>query len=85
MNGIWMVEWSDKYNECNGAFSTRDKAISYIESEATRMGLRKRGFSMIAECMDDDPTWGIYEFQPDPEYHETGKQSVSYQWYPIDA
>lgn len=80
-NGIWMVEWSTDYSDCNGAFSTRDKAIAYIESEATRMGLHERDFGMIAEC----ETWGVYEFQPSSEYHETDVKSVSYQWYPIDA
>ena len=84
-NGVWMVEWSCNYSDCNGAFSTRDKAIAYIESEATRMGLRERDFGMVAECEGDDPSWGVYEFQPNSAYNETDVQSVSYQWYPIDA
>lgn len=87
MNGIWMVEWSGDYADCNGAFSTRDKAIAHIEKEVTRMGLRERDFGLVGEAdFGDEPTWGVYEFQPDPAYpDEIGIQSVTYQWYPIDA
>ena len=85
MKGIWMVEWSCEYSDYNAAFSTREKAITYIKREAMRMGLYKRDFGMIAECNVGDTIWGLYEFLPDPEYNETEMQSVSYQWYPIDA
>lgn len=85
MNGVWMVIWSWEYSDYNAAFSTRDKAIAYIESEATRMGLYKRGFKMIANCNVGDIIYGLYDFLPDPEHYETDLQTVFYQWYPIDA
>lgn len=84
-NGVWMVEWTCNYSDCNAAFSTRDKAIGYIRGEAERMGLRRRGFGLVGEDQGNDPAWGVYEFQPDPAYAENDVQSVSYQWYPIDA
>lgn len=86
-NGVWMVQWSVDYSDLDACFSTREKAIAYIEHEAGRIGLHNRDFGLVCEerfkRIDGEPAWGVYEF--DPSSDETETQSVSYQYYVIDA
>lgn len=87
-NGVWMVEWSENYADCNAVFTEKDRAAAYIEAQANRMGLHNRGFNLIEESIrkDDDgkPNWCIYGFYPDGQYGETEMQTVSYMWYPLN-
>ena len=33
-NGVWMVEWSGHYSIYNAAFTEKDRAAAYIETQA---------------------------------------------------
>jgi hypothetical protein len=81
MKEIWFVEWDVEYSDRNAAFSTREKAIDYINAEAKRMELKD--FGRVDENPAEHLSWGCYEFDGrDKGYPVMG---VTFQCYPIDA
>lgn len=83
-NGVWMVEWSGHYSIYNAAFTEKDRAAAYIETQANLLGLHNSGFNLIEESIrkDDDgkPKWCVYGFFPDGRELQT----VSYMRYPLN-
>lgn len=86
---IWMVEWSDNYVDHNAAFSEKERAINYIETQACLLGLHSRGFNLVEESIlkedDGKPSWGVYAFYPEAEFGETDVQFVSFTRYWLDV
>lgn len=89
INGVWMVEWSENYADCNAAFTEKDRAMAYIEAQANRMGLHNRGFNLVEESInkedDGKPSWGVYAFFPDAQCGEKDVQFVQYSRYRLDV
>ena len=81
MKEIWFVEWNNEYSDRNAAFSTREKAVNYIASEAERMGLKD--FVCVNKNPIEHPSWGCYEFNGRDE--NCSKARVTFQCYPLDA
>lgn len=76
---IWMVQWSSDYSDYSAAFTSREKAIAYVEGTAASLDLYEREFERTADWTG----FIAWEFEPEPAYAETEVQTVFCKQYEL--